>query len=371
MLLLTANVSTVSAISDLSFKRAVSVHEWGGTFSTKASIDNMINETVYMNSDAIMMSVGSEYFEAVRDPTKANWDSRASWNMLEYTINKAHAKHIQVHVVIAVNSVGLTTRAEYKLWSNKYNIVTISGVKDKVRLDMAYPTVATYEIGLITFIAKHYPTLDGIHIEEPFYTTQSYSPPIVDRVKAKYNGYNIIGKSDNAKVECRGSSLKGLNQTICPTFSKIYNVERDVFVEFFTKLRASVNANKANPNLKLSANAFNSYRPLHGFDPEYMSDHLLLDWYVAQVAVSTTSAYTSSVNILKTKVNDIPVVPATFITYTSIYPTSNPVFLQQLGNACKNGGNAEWTYAYAWRNMKIGTTIARTGIHNLKPSTYC
>src|SRR3990172_9300331 len=94
-----------SAAQELPFKRIISVNEWGMQFSTKASIDQVINDVSYMNGDAIAMYIGSEYFEAVRDPAKADWDKRASWNMLEYAITKAHEKNIQLHVTLSINSM--------------------------------------------------------------------------------------------------------------------------------------------------------------------------------------------------------------------------------------------------------------------------
>ncbi|MDL5502991.1 MAG: hypothetical protein QSU88_07230, partial [Candidatus Methanoperedens sp.] len=66
-----------------------------------------------------------------------------------------------------------------------------------------------------------------------------------------------------------------------------------------------------------------------------------------------------------------PIVPVLAITYSSIYPTTNSYFFQQLPITCKNGGNAEFIFAHAWRNLNVGGTIARTGLHNIKPSTYC
>ena len=365
-----AAINVSSAAQELPFKRVISVTEWGMQFSTKEKIDQVMNDVSYMNGDAIIMYVGSEYFEAVRDPAKKSWDYRASWNMLEYAITKAHEKNIQLHVFLPVNSI-IPVRAESRLWGNKYNVQTFKGDKDPVRLDVAFNEVQDYEIGLLGFIAKHYPTLDGIHIEEPFYTTQSYSPPIVARVKAKYNGYDIVGKTDSAKIECRGSSMKGLDPSICPTFSKIYDVERDAFNEFFIKIRASVNANKANPDLLLSANAANGYRPLHGFDPGYMSDNHLLDWYVAQMNTLSLSSFNSGLQKLNMEVDDIPVVPAAYITWSSLYPDPNPAVLSQVAKTCEYGGNAEFIFAYAWRNKIVDGKTVYQGLHNIPPSSLC
>ena len=369
MLSLFLTINVTSAAQDLPFERIISVHEWGMQFSTKEKIDQVIKDVIYMNGDAIAMYVGSEYFEAVRDPTKASWDGRASWNMLEYAINKAHENNIQVHVAIPVNSI-IPARAEYRLWGTKYNIMTMNGGRHDVRLDPSYSVVQDYEVGLLSFIASRYPTLDGINIEEPFYTTQSYSPPIVARVKAKYNGYDITGKTDSAKIECRGSSLKGLDPSICPTFSKIYDVERDVFNELFTKIRAGVNAKKSNPNLLLSADAFNYYRPLHGFDPVYMSDNNLLDWYIATANTLSLSTFKSVTERMNREIN-IPAIPVAFITWTTINPIANQEVLNQIAKSCEYGGDAEGLFAYAWRNKIVNGKTVYEGLHNLPVSSLC
>lgn len=351
-ILLFAVIDTSSAANELPFKRVISVNEWGGIFSTKASIDQIIENVSYMNGDAIIMYVGSEYYEAVRDPTRGSWDSRASWNMLEYAITKAHERNIQLHVAIGVNIMSLPTRAEKRLWGTKYNIVSRSGMADDVRIDPAFKEVQDYEAGLLGFIANHYPTLDGIHIEEPFYTGQSYSTAMRARVQVKY-GYDPLTRPEYQMVPI------------------IDDVARDIFIEFFTKIRASVNANKSNPNLTLSANAADRYRPVHGFDPGYMSDNDLLDWYAAQTNKLSLSAFESSVKKVKIEVNDIPVVPVAYITFSSIFPNTNQAFLNQVEKTCEYGGYAEWIFAYAWREKIVDGITAYEGLHKLPPSSLC
>src|SRR3990170_3874121 len=104
-ILVFAMMDISGAVQEIPFKRIINVNEWGMQFSTKASIDQVIEDVSYMNGDVIMLQVGSEYFEAVRDPARASWDSRASWNMLEYAITKAHEKNIQLHVTLSINSM--------------------------------------------------------------------------------------------------------------------------------------------------------------------------------------------------------------------------------------------------------------------------
>ncbi|HWR26689.1 MAG TPA: carbohydrate binding domain-containing protein [candidate division Zixibacteria bacterium] len=350
---LLAGINMASATGSLPFERILYVNEWGDTFDSKLDIDNVISKAMYMHSDALMVQIGSEYFEAERDPiNKGSWDSRASWNMLEYFINKAHANNIQVHVWIPVTIVRGSYRAESKLFGTQYNQIYRSGAKVSGRTDLAFKELQDYEIGLLTFIAKKYPNLDGIHIEEPFYITQSYSTAMRARVKAKY-GYDPLTKPADQMVPI------------------INDVARDVFNEFFKKLRASINTNKANPKLLLSANAFNGYRAVHGFSPNYMSDNHLLDWYAAQISTTTLSSFKSSIDRLKNEVNDIPVVPIVYITYTSIYPNTNPAFIEEVKKTCEYGGHAEAVFAYAWKSMVVNGVTAYKGLNNFQPSSMC
>ncbi|HWQ95896.1 MAG TPA: chitobiase/beta-hexosaminidase C-terminal domain-containing protein [Candidatus Methylomirabilis sp.] len=350
-ILVFAVIDISSAAPELPFKRVISVNEWGMQFSTKASIDRVIDDVSYMNGDAIVMYVGSEYFEAVRDPARADWDKRASWDMLEYAIKKAHERNIQLHVALSIN-IMTPVRAESRLFGSRYNVVYRDGSVDPVRIDHAFAYIQDYEAGLIGFIANHYPSLDGIHIEEPFYTKQSYSTAMRDRVKAKY-GYDPLTRPAYQMVPI------------------INGMARDVFIESFTKIRASFNANRSNPNMLLSANAADCYRPVHGFDPGYMSDNNLLDWYAAQINTVSLSAFKSSIKKLNQEVNDIPVVPISYITYSYIFPNINPSILDQVEKTCEYGGYAEWIFAYYWRNKIIDEKTVYKGLHNLPVSSLC
>ncbi|MFZ3167690.1 MAG: chitobiase/beta-hexosaminidase C-terminal domain-containing protein [Candidatus Methanoperedens sp.] len=369
LLITLGTTDAAGAANELPFKRMIDVNSWGDATKNQTMIDKVIEDVIYMNGDAIMFSIESQYFEAVRDPSRASWDSRASWNMLEYAIAKAHENNIQLHVWIPVNIVNSNIRAEYRMWGTNYSVVSRDGVIDSNRRDPAYIQVQDYEVGLIGFIANHYPTLDGIHIEEPFYNgVNSYSPAMRDRVKAKFSGYDIITQQDDP-VSC----VSSLDINICPTKARINLAAHDIWYEFFVKIRTSFNANKSNPNLLLSANAANYYRPVHGFDPENMSDNHLLDWYVAQTNANSLSGFKSSIEIMKQKIDDIPVVPESYITWSSIYPETNPIFIDQVSKSCEYGGSAEKVFAYFWRNKIINGTSIKPyeGLHNLPPSLLC
>ena len=102
-----------------------------------------------------------------------------------------------------------------------------------------------------------------------------------------------------------------------------------------------------------------------------MSDHGLLDWYAARSNSMTLSGFNYSVTRMKREINDIPVVPIAYITYSSIYPTPNPVFLQQIEKSCEYGAPAEMVFTYEWTSKIVDGKTAYEGLHNLLPSPLC
>ncbi len=363
-MLLFGGISAASAAEPLPFKRFMFVHEWSGNIESKADIDRIVNDSAYMNVDAILMFVSSEYFEAVRDPNgkyldgtlKKYGDSRASWNMLEYAIQKAHAKNIQLHVIMPINYVNDDDRAERRLFGHQYDIIrrdgskyTCWGTPECSRTDLAFSVIFNYEIGLLSFISKHYTYLDGIHIEEPEYPfIQSYSTEMRNRIKAKY-GYDPLTKPE--------SEVK-----------YVINQEQTLVMNaFFTALRKSINSNKTNPNLLLSANGLHYYSSSTGFDPKYMAQNQLLDWYVAQLYRDNVSNYTKDVQKLSTYITEIPVVSMAAIAYAKINNNPNPAFLDEMKVTCQYGSDAEGLFTYNWRNFLINGVTAKEGLHNIKP----
>ena len=110
------------------FNRMMFVNDWG-KFSSEAAVRTIIDECVYMNADAISMTVASDYFEAVRDPVnKGYWDPRASWDMVGKAVDYAHSKGVQVNIWIAPNAVNSWARAEQRLFGDQYKDVVAFGL---------------------------------------------------------------------------------------------------------------------------------------------------------------------------------------------------------------------------------------------------
>ena len=398
-ILLFAMIDISGAVNDLPFKRIISAPDTTTTgaprpYDTPQNVEYTMDELVYMNVDALVFSIPSEYVEAHRNPSRCSWDYRACPNdsrsgfygsgkdMAQYVIDAAHEHGIKAYAYITINVAMTPGRAEYRLWGgtnnngNYYTNYNTRAVDGKAflpnRLEIANKTVQDYEIGLVTHIVSQYPKLDGLDIEEPFYVSASYSPEIVNRVKAKFNNYNIINKADNLTL-CYNTG-NTWNPAICPTFSKIYSVTHDIFFEFFTTLNAQVKSNTSNPNFILSASGPSHYRPSHGFDPENLSDNRLLDWYILATADANLGSWKRAIENSRNEINEIPIVPAAFITWSGLYPNGNQEFINEIRNTCAYGGDVEFVYAYWHRNRITNTTAgltARTELHNLLPNSAC
>jgi len=371
-MLLSAGINVVSAANErTTFSRMLYVSEWGGILSTQAGVDKVIADAVYMNADAITLSVESNYFEAASDPVnKGTWDTRtkASFSntglpFLEYFIKKAHENNIEVHVWVDINIVGSADNSKNKLFGPSagfpYNEVTRDGYKttnpnNYYRLDIAFREFQDYEIGLWSWVAAYYTELDGIHFEEPFYDSYSYSTAVRERVKTKF-GYDPIDPSGKTQEQVEADMAV---------------VQRESWNEFFTRLKNSidaVNANRAR-KIQLSANSV-GYGPIRGFDPKYMSDNRLLDWYAEQTSAETLSEFKSAIEYGHAKVTKIPFVAGAFVTYSGIGGRLNNAVIDQIRYAYDYGADGlsifNWNYIDIF--VKINGQDIREALHNIIP----
>ena len=356
LILLFAGIAVADAAEPLPPKaeplppnRFMYVNDWGGIYDTEEKLKAVIDDAAYMNCDAVLMIVWSDYFEAVRDPVnKGSWDSRDSWDMVGTGIQYAHSKDMQFHVWIPINYVNSVLRAESRLFGKEYNVVRRDGSVHPTRTDLAFKEIFDYEIELMEFIAGHYPDLDGLQIEEPLYPyTQSYTTVMRDRIKSKY-GYDPLDKPE---------------EEMKPIINKEMGI---VMNDFFTELRAVTRA--ANPNLQLSANALYYYSGHTGFDPVYMAENDLLDWYGAQIYRDTADEYRRNIESFAASIDEIPIAAITGITYSRIYPDSNPAFFDQVEQTHDFGADITGIFTYNHRNYLIDGATAMDGLHAIEPT---
>lgn len=371
-ILLSGGINLVSAANErTTFSRMLYVSEWGGILSTQAGVDKVIADAVYMNADAITLGIESNYFEAASDTVnKGTWDTRtkASFSniglpFLEYFIKKAHENNIEVHAWVDVNIVGSASNSKYKLFGPSagfpYNEVTQAGSKTTnpdsyYRLDIAFKEFQDYEIGLWSWVAASYPELDGLHFEEPFYDSYSYSTAMRERVNTKF-GYDPMYSPGKTQGQVEADMAV---------------VQREAWNEFFTGLKNSidaVNANRAR-KIQLSANSV-GYGPIRGFDPKYMSDNRLLDWYAEQTSAETLSEFKSAIEYGHAKVTQIPFVAGAFVTYSGIGGRLNNAVIDQIRYAYDYG--ADGLYIFNWNYIdifgKINGQDIREILHNIIP----
>jgi len=373
-ILIFAGMDMASAAEELTFERMLFVNDWEGVLGTTSSIDKIINDAAYINADVIMVQMTSEYFESARDPAKRSWDYRAGdiysgMPMLEYFIQQSHAKGIQVHAWPSINIVNNVKDAEYRLFGPStgylYNSVSPTGKKYTTipyRQDISFSGLQDYEIGLLTWVAKNYPTLDGLHIEEPLLFEYSYSPPVRQKVQAKF-GYDILNPG---------------SRTVTHVQQDITSVQRDSWNEFFTRLRSSINANKANPNFQVSANhwsvMYDSSKP-YGLDPQYLADNQLVDFFVLQIGGNDLNIFRYKVKYATNAITSIPIIPIAFMYYkenTNIDNPPNPAFFDEVRYACDYGADGVGMFAWHWLEKYDGYIDGQNimdTLHNMPPSS--
>jgi len=374
-ILVFAGINMASASDELTLDRILFVNDWGNVLGTTSSIDKIINDAAYVNADVIMVQITSQYFESARDPTKRSWDYRAGdvYNgmpMLEYFIQQSHAKGIQVHVWCSINIVNHENDVEYRLFGPSagylYNTVSQSGIKYTTipyRQDISFSELQDYEIDLWTWVAKNYPTLDGLHIEEPLLFQYSYSPPVRQKVQTKF-GYDILNPGSRTVTEIQ---------------KDITNVQRDSWNEFFTKLRSSINANKANQNFQISANhwAVTYYKGnTYGLDPKYLANNHLIDFFVVQTGGNDLNIFKTKVERAANIITSIPIIPIAFMYYNDRINNSKPpnsAFFDEVNYACDYDADGVGMFAWHWLETFNGGYIEGQNImdtlHNMPPSS--
>ena len=360
--------STAKTTGGLPFKRAMYVNDWGTTYNTAASIDNVINTAKYMNVDTLYIGTRSGYWEAARYPaTKGSWNAWAGNNydgmpLLEYAIQKAHAKGIRIEAWYTVNVIYSKRDSEYKLFGTKYNDVNSTGglyhSVPEMRLDIANHGLREYHTELAGWIAGHYPTLDGIHIEEPMLHDFSYSSAVRTDVLAKF-GYDPVSSPGTRSL----ATIKG----------DINSVQRDNWYTLFSDMRSAINTKKTNPNLLFSFNEPNmlylnpSVYP-HAIDPAYISNNNLVDYYLYQNAVQDTSNYISKIKTVDAAVQ-VPIVIAAYIVDGNFVINEN--LYNEISITCSSGSDAEAIFTWNRIDKSINGIVIKEWLHNNPPSASC
>ncbi|MDD5688646.1 MAG: Ig-like domain-containing protein, partial [Elusimicrobia bacterium] len=286
-------ISKVSALVPINFTRGdMFVTHWY-QIDSEAKLYADLQAGKDANFDAVFFFLREDYIEAARDPINCgSWNTQASWGMLEKAIAWCHSNGMKIHIGYGPTrgyGVGF-----FKRWGYGYSQMYSDGTMADERVEIAYPEIRAYELDLIKFLIQNYPTIDGIHFEEPNYAGLSYSTPI-----------NVVVSTATLGPDTNDTRrMKAM---------------KDAVNSFWQELSDWISVNRPNPTFNISincpsvtSNGLNS----SGIDMLWHQTHPFIDAWVQQVDLSLGDVQWAC-DFMQTNSgrlnNKIPLIPGTFV----------------------------------------------------------
>jgi len=381
--------STASAVTvNLNDKQRVAyVNDWDlssagvGNLTTKAGVDTIINELVYMQVDTAILwtfdyylaseKLVSEGATSVRDyralPSFANGQS-----MVQYFISQAHLNGIEVHLWTGVNIIAQTNTELFLRFGYSYTEKDPNGVSYcsapssySCRMDIGWSTLANYQIGVWSWAAGYYDA-DGIQIEEPHNRYLSYSSVVRSKVLTINASHDITASN---------------NWYTLLTKSYIREAQKLMWTEFFINLKTAIQT--VNPDMEFSINEYYIWPSDHGMSPVHVASNGGIDWFAYQNAYSLKlyNDYLNGIYPLspqqrwetrELEASTNIVVPVINLIYPldGTYQTINPATLSEEAYARSSKYTSEGTgffnYVYIFSRTVDGIRI-RTYLHTTPP----
>jgi uncharacterized lipoprotein YddW (UPF0748 family) len=251
----------------------------------RTEVREYVERMARANFNAILPWVTSDYLVALTDETYQKVTPNAKWDALGELIKDSQEKGLQVHIWYSFTSYKRPQSPEFNptlhgspAWASVQidELNTDGTTEGEVPKRMAnlcplHPGGRDWELELIKRAVERYPSLSGIHIEEPGYTGDGCC--VCDLCRKLYQQiYGLKGLPDvNGQ---QAEDLKCLGTT-----------------EFMRQLRKWMSGRK--PRMLLSANGAYAWLPdrRSGRDWKRWAEFKWLDFYVPQIYTSDLSAF--------------------------------------------------------------------------------
>lgn len=177
--------------------------KWDQQELVQEEISERLNNFKKAGFSDIFLYLPNRYAEAVRNPdewgvnapdpnkkcqVKPTWPycQLATWDGLKFYIDSARDMGFKVHLHYSANygkgAHASTERFSHPEWRVKYK----DGLIDEFGLDFAYQEMQDYEKDVLVWLADTYRP-DGIHIEEPYYTSNYATSALVEPLPLRPN----------------------------------------------------------------------------------------------------------------------------------------------------------------------------------------
>jgi uncharacterized protein (TIGR03437 family) len=200
-------------------------------FKSPLEVDQLVDDLVTARCNAIFLEVrldGYSYFtQSLEPPAIQDTQYSPGFDALEYTIQRAHARGIEVHAWFPVYPLWRSARPPVDarhlwhrhgplapgedMWMSRSSLGTVS-----TSLDPGHPGVVDYLARIITEPVRHY-ALDGIHLDYVRYPEDAdygYNPVALERFARQQNRGAVPTPRDAAWQEFRRQQVTALVRQI-------------------------------------------------------------------------------------------------------------------------------------------------------------
>jgi uncharacterized lipoprotein YddW (UPF0748 family) len=220
--------------------RALWVDAFRDGAKTPAQIDQLIQDSLEANINTLIVQVrrrGDSYYNDSLEPRTEDPNLPAGFDALQYLIDKAHGKNLEVHAwlntLVAWNSTvppkdpnhvwnlhgpQTTGKANWISYYRNYNKATQKW-PDKLYssyyLDPGHPDALDYTVDVYMRVVKNY-DIDGIHLDYSRYagTGWGYNPTSIDRYNAQYGKTGMPAPDDPQWAQWRREQTANLVRKI-------------------------------------------------------------------------------------------------------------------------------------------------------------
>ncbi len=221
--------------------RAYWVDTFNTPFATQADVDRIVDAAARSNANAVFVQVrrrGDSFYLDSREPI-ADALRFATVDPLQYLIEQAHARGIEVHAFVIVGAVynrpatdpptdpthvflqhiwNAETGSPYtddRQWGTRTSGTSPDGYRfgNDWYIDLGHPDAAAYTIDVLTYLARHY-AIDGVHLDRIRYpespvTNVGYNPTSVARFNERYGRSGDPAMNDPLWSDWRREQVTG------------------------------------------------------------------------------------------------------------------------------------------------------------------
>jgi uncharacterized lipoprotein YddW (UPF0748 family) len=220
--------------------RALWVDAFRDGAKTPAQIDQLIQDAVTANINTLIVQVrrrGDSYYNNSLEPRTEDPNLPAGFDALQYLIDKAHAKHLEVHAwlntLVAWNS-SIPPKDPNHIWNlhgpqatgkdnwmsycrnyNKAGQNWSDKLSSSYFLDPGHPDALDYTVNVYLQVVKSY-DVDGIHLDYSRYdgVGWGYNPTSVARYNAQYGTNGMPAPDDPQWAQWRREQTANLVRKI-------------------------------------------------------------------------------------------------------------------------------------------------------------